>query len=98
MNAWPLSPARHFPFFNPQVYLLLLLPLDRFSPPWLLRWLLPLLAPPRLLCRSLLPLLDMLLLRLALLPLLPLESRLRLDEDLELRAMRCSFESRHVLR
>ena len=61
--------------FN-RAYLLLLLPLERFSPPWLLRLLLPLLAPPRLLCESLLPLLERLLL-----------SRREEEDDFELRAI-----------
>jgi hypothetical protein len=78
-NAWPLSPARHRCglFASGPAYLLLLLPLDFFSPPELLRLLLllPLLAWLRSLWVSLLPLLDML-------PLLPL---LFDEEDFELR-------------
>jgi hypothetical protein len=78
-NAWPLAPARHHRS-GERAYLLLLLPVDFFSPPpALLRLLLllPLLAWLRSLWVSLLPLLDMLPL-----PLLPL---LFDEEDFELR-------------
>jgi hypothetical protein len=59
-------------------YLLLLLPDDFFSPPWLLRLLLPLLPRARSLCASLFWL-------LALAPLLAAWERLLLPEDFELR-------------
>jgi hypothetical protein len=78
----PLLPARHLPAGGTETrfnYLLFLLPLDFFSPPWLLRLLLPL---ARSLC-------ALLFCELALPPLLAASARLPLlrlddDDDLEL--------------